>query len=337
MTFVFSTITFNSHAVMAAQATAAQAADDQESEYTEEEFNAWEAADKEADPIKSGAMLIEFIKKYPATKLMQHAEYSYKTLLRKSSEDKKFQILETLAEQWNKIKPGNTETLFYIANAAEMLGHDDKCVQCMEELYKLNPQQGDMAYQIARMYKKMKNDSKYLQWTGIVLKLPEYEMDFRLRYELMQFYTENKDMVKAVELAKATLKSAELVKEPAADVKKTIIAIRHQANHLMGLTYYEQKKYDDAIKALQQAIKAEKYAEGYYWIGMCLWKKGLADDNQDLIDEAKILFAKAELMGGEFAPKAKENLELLHKKQHNNTTIGIDKVYKKAKETPDNF
>ena len=37
-------------------------------------------------------------------------------------------------------------------------------------------------------------------------------------------------------------------------------------------------------------------------------------------------------MGGEEAPRAKSRLEVLYKALHNDTLIGIDKVYKKAKE-----
>ena len=40
----------------------------------------------------------------------------------------------------------------------------------------------------------------------------------------------------------------------------------------------------------------------------------------------------AELMGGDQSPKAKARLELLYKALHNDTLIGIDKVYRKAKE-----
>jgi tetratricopeptide (TPR) repeat protein len=314
---------------MAAQATDTQASEE-EAGYTEEEYAAWETADKETDPIKSGAMILEFIKKYPTSKLMIYAEGSYKRILSQCADAKKYQELETLAEKWNTYKPGNSQTLAYIAKAAEMLGHDEKCAQCYEELYKMDPKR-DTAYEIAKLYKeKLKNESKYIQWAGIIMKFPESDMDFGLRFELMQFYVTNKDMVKAVEFGQATLKAADLVKDPSEDTRKTMRAMRHQVNHVVGVTYYEQKKYADAIKAFQQAIKAEKYAEGYYWIGMCQWA-------QDQIDEAILTFAKAEKQGGDIAPKAKEKLEQLYKAIHNNTTIGIEKVYRKALETPDNF
>lgn len=321
----------SSHANAAAQAAPAgeSQATEEETGYTEEEYAAWEAADKEADPIKSGTMLLEFIKKYPQSKLMPHVEYSYKKLLTQTSEGEKYQVLETLAEQWNKIKPGDVQTLAMIAKAAEKLEHDEKCAQCLEEIYQMYPQ-ADYAREIARLYRKMKNDSKYIQWIGTALKHPENDANFRLRYELMEFYAGNKDMAKATEYAQATIKAADLVDNPSQEDAKVLNAIRHQANHVIGVTLYDQEKYDAAIAAFKKAIKAEKYAEGYYWIGMCQWA-------QKNVDDAILTFAKAELQGGDMAPKAKEKLELLYKGLHNNTTVGIDKVYRKAKETPDNF
>ena len=54
--------------------------------------------------------------------------------------------------------------------------------------------------------------------------------------------------------------------------------------------------------------------------------------NQDQIDDAMVSLAKATKFGGEIAPKAKDYLEKLYRAMHNNTLIGIDKIYKKADE-----
>jgi hypothetical protein len=47
-------------------------------------------------------------------------------------------------------------------------------------------------------------------------------------------------------------------------------------------------------------------------------------------DEAPLSFAKAYLLKGEVADQAKEYLEKIYKAIHNNTTIGIDKIYRRA-------
>ena len=71
--------------------------------------------------------------------------------------------------------------------------------------------------------------------------------------------------------------------------------------------------------------------EGYYLVAQCQEKMGQRHD-------AMISYAKAVTMGWELAEsatatKAKQRLEQLYKAYHNNTLVGIDKIYKKAKES----
>ena len=299
-------------------------AEEEETEYTEEEYNAWAEADKEPDPLKRGAMLLAFVDKYPESKLMPYINSSYERLLFETSEAEKYSELEVLAEQWSELRPGQLQTLAYLAKASEILEHDQKCVDCYEKIYKLRPT-GSIAYQIARLYKKMGNDDKYLEWADSVMMYPEYETDFRLRYEIMQFHAAKNDIAKADAFARETIKAADLVKEPGEDTRKHLAVARHDAYHVIGVHLYDQNQFDEAIDAFRKAIEAERYAEGYYWIGMCEWEK-------KMVDEAIESFARAEVLGGDIAPKAKERLEQLYKALHNDTTIGIEKVYRRARE-----
>jgi tetratricopeptide (TPR) repeat protein len=309
-------------------AAAAQAeAQEAEPEYSEEEYNAWESADKEPDLQKRGSMLIEFTQKYPKSKLMPHIEATYNKLLFECSNGEKYQELEILAEQWLKIHPRDFNTTAYLAKAAEKLGHDEKCVQCLQEIYQMQPS-GSMAYNIAQTYKKMKHKSKYLEWTDTVFKYPDYEGDFKLRYDLVKFHADEKNFAKAAECARAAIKATDLVKQPSLETQEQLRAVRNACYHLMGMKLYEDGKFDEAIQSFQQALQADKYGEGYYYIGLCQWK-------QDKIDDAMLSFARAELQGGEVAARAKEKLEQLYKALHNNTVVGIDKIYRKAKEQPE--
>jgi tetratricopeptide (TPR) repeat protein len=299
-------------------------AEEEETEYGEEEYMAWEAADKETDPLKCGAMLLAFVDKYPESALMPYVNSSYERLLFECSEADKYTELEVLAEQWSQLHPDDLQTLAYLAKASEILEHDEKCVDCYEKIYKLRPT-GSIAYQIARLYKKMGNDDKYLEWNASAMMYPEYETDFRLRYEIMQFHASKNNISKAEEFARETIKAADLVKDPSEDTRKHLAVARHDAYHVIGVNLYDQKQFDEAIEAFRKAIEAERYADGYYWIGMCEWEK-------KMVDEAIESFAKAEVLGGDIAPKAKERMEQLYKAIHNDTTIGIDKVYRRAKE-----
>ena len=311
----------------AQQPKAAAQVDEQETSYTEEEYDAWDKAAKEPDFEKRGTMLLAVIQKFPKTTLMPNINGSYETLLFEVSKTKKYELLEQLAEKWLKLHPNTITTIKYIATAAENLGHDQRCAECLEEIYKSEPSAG-VAYTLLQTYKRLNNQAKYSEWADEIFKMPEFDGDFILRAEFVKRYAAANNFPKAAEYAQLTLKStdvAEKAKQPDAETKEQLKDVRHACYHIIGMNYFEKDKFPEAISAFTQALKAEKYAEGYYYIAVCQRK-------MDKVDDAMISYACAELQGGEVEKKAKDNLEQVYKALHNNTTIGIDKVYNKAKE-----
>jgi len=299
-------------------------------------YEAWEAADKEPDILKSSAMLIEFIQKNQGTTLAPYAEDSYMRLLNKCVEEKKYQELETLAEQWNTFKPGDENFVRMIAVAARELKHTEKYLWALEEMYKKTPQTS-FAEEIAEIYKELKNDAKYVEWTEIILKAPEGASDFLRHYNLFQHYSAKNDSAKTMEYAQSTLKAVDQAKNPPADMAKIIPEIRHSLNHTIGVSHYSNKRYDDAITYIMRALREKKYSNGYYLIGNCLWE-------QKKILNARMAFAKAQLLGESekasaedksIAPRAKERMEQLHRALHNDTLVGIQNRYKQAQEMSD--
>ena len=318
-------------------------ADDEYAEMTEEEYEAyqaeygaWEAADKETDILKSGAMLIEFMRKNPGSKLAPYAEGSYMRLLAKCSEGKKYQELETLAEQWNAFKPGDENIVRMIAVSARELKHTEKYLKSLEDMYKTTPQLG-FAKEIRGLYQEMKNDAKYVEWTEVVMKAPEEASNFLLHFDLYRHFLGKKDSAKTMEYAQSTLKAIDQAKSPSAEEKKIIPDIRHELNHYIGVSYYNAKKYDDAVTYFMKALKDKKYANGYYLIGNCLseQKKAL---------NARLAYAKAQLFGESpqanaedksIAPKAKDRVEQIHRALQNNTLVNIERQYKRAQDMSD--
>ncbi len=304
--------------------TAAPAAEEQETPYTEEEYDAWDKAAKEPDLEKRGTMLLEVIQKYPKTALMPNINASYESLLFEVSNAKKYELLEQQAEKWLKLHPNKLTTIKYIAKAAEQLGHDQRCAECLEEIYKSEPS-GAVAYTIMQTYKRLKNQAKYTEWAEKIFKMPEFDGDFALRYDFVLKYMDASNLPKAAEYAQLTLKSADAAKQPDKEGFEALRKVRRACHHIIGMNYFEKDQFPDAINSFTQALKAEKYAEGYYYIAVSQRKL-------DKVDDALVSYACAALMGGEIEKKAKDNLEQVYKALHNNTTIGIDKVYNKAKE-----
>ena len=307
---------------------AQEAAQVAEPEYSEEEYNAYDAADKESDVLKRGAMLVDFVGKYPKSKLLPYIDAAYRTLMFDCSSGKKYAELEILGEQWLKIHPGDLTAIAYSADAAEKLGHDEKCVHYLLEIYTMQPT-ASMAFNIAQTYKKMQNRAKYMEWAETVFKYPEYESDFRLRLDLVQIFAESNDFAKAAEYARAALNSSGLVKEPGAELQKQLGTVRRACHDIIGRSLIQQDKFGEAIESFEQALKEEPYGEGHYYIALC-------QRNQHKIDEAMLSYAKAELHGGEVASKAKTQLEQLYRALHNGNLTGIEKIRAKArKEQPE--
>jgi len=298
-----------------------------EPEYSEEEYNSYTAAVNEPEILKRGTMLIDFIGKYPNSKLMPYIDAAYKSLLFDCSTGKKYAELETLAEQWLKLHPDDYDTIARIAEAAGNLGRDEKYVQCATELYKMKPL-SNLAEDIALRYQKLNDKAKYIEWTEAALKFPENEANYMLRINLVQTYIDSQDYSKAAEYAQATLKSSSLIKQPSQDTLDQLRSVRRACHDIIGRNLIKQDKFAEAIASFQEALKMKKYGEGYYYIALCL-------RNQNKIDDAMLFYAKAELQGGEAAPKAKEQLERLYKSIHDGQTIGIVKIYNKAKEQPE--
>lgn len=302
--------------------SAAQAEEQESSPEYIEQYEAWEKAKDEPNAQKSAEMLLQFLQKYPKSELLKHAEGSYVNLMIKCSEEKKFQDLETLAEKWRLSHPNDLQTIAFIAAATRELGHNEKWIQSLLDFYKIQPS-GGLANDIAQAYSKAGNKPKYVEWTETALKAPEFATDFKTRLDLVQFYIDGKNYSKAADYAREALKAADMVKDPAAETKDQLQKVRKVCHDTIGKILLEQEKYDEAIKSFQQALALEKSSESCYFIGYCLRM-------QKNIDDAMLWYARAEKQGGEYAPKAKENLEQLYKALHNDTLIGIEKIYRRA-------
>ncbi len=300
----------------------------EEQEYTEEEYDAYDKAVKEPDPEKRAAALSAFIDKYPKSKLMTYIVTSYQTLMYELQKGQHYAKLLPIAEQWLKYHPDDLQTIAYIAEAAQMLGQDKKFLEYGQKIYAVKPS-GQLALYLAQSFEKTGDHAKYLEWLEKVMTYPEFNDNFGMRMVFVKKYADEKNFGKAASWAQEALKSLDLAKRPEksseADWCKETTAVRRVSNYLIGLNYYEKEKYPEAIKAMMAALKVEQFDNAYYYIGLSQWKL-------DKVEEAISSFAKAIQLKGESQASAREHLEKLYKALHNQTTIGIEKVYRKADE-----
>jgi tetratricopeptide (TPR) repeat protein len=207
------------------------------------------------------------------------------------------------------------------------LGKYQRCGECLEVVYASLPS-SKLARQIDVCYQKANNRAKYIEWADKLFTMPEFDSDYMLRQDCMLlFYNDNK-LSKAAEYAQLTLKAADLAKAPDAVTQEQLRKVRRASYHVIASSLMGQGKYSEAIPAFEKALQAERYPEGYFGIALCY-------DNAKKIEEALLYYAVAELMGGGDSSKAKTRLETLYKAIHNDTLIGIDKIYGRAQKVLD--
>jgi tetratricopeptide (TPR) repeat protein len=268
-----------------------------------------------------------FMDEYPESKLTQHVVAAYERMLYDMQQAQDFQNLETIAEKWLDRSENKLRTIGYIAESAQKLGHTEKYIEYGLKIFEAQPSP-ILAYHITEAYKKAGNQEKAQEWTLKLFEYPEFAGDFGMRMEFVNKYAAAGNLPKAAEYSKLALASFEAAEKPAAtsdaDWKKAENAVKYNCNWIIAQNLYGQKKYSQAIKAFELTLKYKRSDEPYFYIGHCLWK-------MDKIEEAILSFAKSEVLQGKTSPQAKEHLVSLYKALHNKTTIGIEKVYRRAK------
>jgi len=291
----------------------------------EDQYNAYYTARQEPDLEKRAEMLIDFLQKYPNTALVQNVDFEYLNMLKESSHGRDLKLVESLAGNWLKIHPDDTVRAYgFVAEAANNLQKFEKSAEYLQKIYQLEPS-AKLAREIHASYQKTGNLEKEMEWAEKLFKMPEFGSDYMLRFSYVMKFSEKKNLPKAAEFAQLTLKSADSAGQQDPESEQQLRKVRRACHHVIASNFMAEKKYDEAIAEFKEAIKAEKYGQGYYQIGLCL-------DNQKAIEEACLYYAAAVLIDEEDAQKAKARLEVLYKSLHNNTLIGIDKVYTKAKD-----
>jgi tetratricopeptide (TPR) repeat protein len=329
LVFLLPTTGFAQSNAKQATTTEAQAGlGEEEAGYTEEEYEAYEKATKEPDLDKRPELLDAYMAKYPQSKLMSYITTAYENLMGEYANGEKWDKLLPIAEKWSKMHPDSELAMKYAAAAAQKLGNNEKFLDYALKLYEKSPD-ASLAYEISQAYNNLKDQAKYLEWTEKLFSYPEFNGEFQLRMLFVDKYVKSKQYAKATDYANKALASLAEAKKPddisAADWNKRLRSVRKACYFTKGVNDYERQNYQAAIKEFQNALSAEKFSDAYFYTAYCYWKL-------DQIDEAIDAFAKSVVLGGDLAPEAKKQLETLYKGLHNNTTIGIDKVYNKAKQ-----
>ena len=301
--------------------------------YTEEEYNAYEAARTQADLGKRGTAIFGFLDEYPESELRPHLVTAYLTLLYEYKQAQQYDKLGPAAEAWLARVPGDPTAIAYIAESAKQLGQHDRFVQYGEQIYTKKPS-ADLAYMLAESHKETGNEPKYIEYCKIAMQAPQYEGLYGVPWEFVTKHMES-DPAKAAMYAKWTLETIGKAKRPESrpegEWKKEVNAIRRTCHFLIGRDLYDKGKNGASIREMERTLKIDpKFDAPYLFIALVQERISREEQNLDKMEEAIMTYAKVVVLKGTMARQAKKRLETLYKGTHNNTLVGVERRYRRA-------
>lgn len=176
-------------------------------------------------------------------------------------------------------EPENPNALRGIVDAKRGLNDIKGTVEPLEKLVKLNPGVPDYAVLLARTKQYLKDDEGAILVYREALK--SKPADLKILSELSQLLVKQNRPEAAIGLLQDTLRDAPKVNQATPGADTTAIEV------LLGRTFANQKRFDEAVLAFDTAIKAKPNDfQGYLGKALTLQEQGKKDESKVLFDKA---------------------------------------------------
>jgi len=327
--------------------------DDDEEDYNEDEHARFlKVYEAEKDPVKKADGLIDYIKNGKSVTLKSYAIGAFNhELYPNYLQAKNHPAMADLAEKFlalprdllqeldqegpkrkNPVTVRGEETYVqFIARAAEAYDHlknKPKIVEWGEKLFKETPLFAT-AYTLATTYHDLKNYAKYVEWSEKALEMTtDTNIKTDIQVSLFRFYIDRKKNDEAMKYAEAFMTTLPDMKKPDRfpanewpEYKDGNLA---DAYFLKGENAFHRKDYKKALPLFEKVLTYDPRRDGA-WAYMAYGRWHSGDPQTAMLD-----FARCDAMQGQMAPKCLEELEKIYSKYHNDTTIGIKNIYRKA-------
>ncbi len=298
----------------------------QETQYTPEEYNAYQEITKEPDAAKKMELVLQFFKSWPKSTLKEHITYDVQGTLKSLQDAQKWSQIIPVGRQFLTVVPDDAYTITLVAAAYQETKNYQQFIVFGEEAYKKNPN-GNIAYGMAKAYKSMGNNVKLVEWAEkTVAKLPD---NFEMLFELASAYSDSERFAEADKYSRQCLKVIQAASKPAGVDDKawadSTRGIQMVCYYILGHGAYKRQDFVNAIPNYENALKLNlRTGMAFYELAMAYWQT-------QKIDMALKNFAKASLLGGNAATPAKQQMEQLYKQTHRNSLVGLEKVIEAAK------
>lgn len=305
--------------------------EEEEPDYTEEEYNALQQALNETNPARKEDLLLAFLQAGHKSKtLNDYALQAYMALYGEYQKQGNYERLGAAAEKFLRLQPDDVTSLGLAADAFQRLGNTRKFIEYGEKFYAKKPVL-ITAYYIAQGYKSLNNLEKFAEWAEkIINDINDNAMLADISVELFRYYAQQSKPQVAAKYARVAVKALEGSAKPPGNITETAWRQYKEsslaaAHFLIGEELYDKERFRDALASYQRSLNFNcRNDAAYYRMGFAYWR--LEQHN-----EALESFARASLLNGPTSSDAKKRVEEIYKPFHNNTTIGIDKVFDRAR------
>lgn len=303
------------------------AAQDQATQYSAEEYKAYQDITAESDAVKKTGLVVKFMQEYPKSTLQQHVVAAFQGMMGELQKAQRWTQMVSCGEQFLKVAPGDAFTFSMMATGYQRGNNMKQFVVFGEKAYAHKPN-GNLAYYLAKAYKDLQDDAHYMEWGEKALGLlPD---NHELLLDMAKANAKLNRQAQAAKYSKQAIKVLTTMAKPEGTDEKLwrdyVTGGLATSYAIVGNVAYEQKDYPNAISNLESSLKYYKRnGLAYYYLGMSYWQ-------QNKVDMAMLDLAKAYLLGGPSAAAAKQYLDNLYKSTHQQTLVGQERVIAKAKE-----
>jgi len=296
-------------------------------DYTEEQYKIFQDIQAEKDDAKKVDMIVAFLKENPKNGLRPNMVAEYQKAVLDLKNEKKWTRIIPLCEKFLTVAPGDDFSETALAAAYSETNNPKEFAAFAEKVYAAKPSAG-LAMDIANAYQKLGNEAKALQWKEKVLASDPNNIE--LLVEQIKKYSSTQQNVQALKYAKQCLTALPGAKKPAgmdeAVWKGSMDQAYAIAYNVVGQDAYNNRRYAEAIKNLENAARYYKRNDGaYYLLGMSYWQT-------NAIQPAMLNFAKAYVIRGAAANSAKQQLDKIWKEGHQGTLAGEERMIEKAQQ-----
>jgi len=273
-------------------------------------------------------------KLHPKSKILQYMENFFGQIVKDYSAAGREAEAKTLSQKMVRMFPGSDSALPQEFQSAFQSKDYAKAIPLGEKLLAKNPDDAQILIMLAQSYLATNNTSKIVSVAPKVIKALGPKKGVYYVAWLGEYYQGQRDTARAVQYYDMLL-NAYPTGIPEGWETARWNGLKANAHTIRATSSYLNKNFEAAIHDYYESLKyAPNNDAAYLYMGLSFWKisSGLEDPARlEQLNQAMTAFARAVVMNGPNAGKARQYLEQVYKPLNKDTLDGLDEVLQKAK------